>query len=107
MRLMPSITVDISISIYVYPAFTVRLMPAATEHVGVHDVSLSGERLADETKHGLSAYMFNTRRGRIKYSLLFIFSLFYEYSNLEYVHIHVIYRVKQAEYVIHILLAAP
>jgi len=43
--------------------------------------------------------------GRIEYSILFIFSLFYEYSNLEYVHIHVIYRVGQAEYGIGILLA--
>jgi len=38
--------------------------------------------------------------------ILFIFSLFYEYSRLEYVHIHVIYRVHQAEYGIHILVAA-
>jgi len=30
----------------------------------------------------------------------------YEYSNLEYVHIHVIYRVHQAEYGIHVLVAA-
>jgi len=39
--------------------------------------------------------------------ILFILSLFYEHSNLEYVHIHVIYRVNQAEYVIRILVAAP
>ena len=44
--------------------------------------------------------------GRIQYSILFIFSLFYESSNLEYVHIHVIYRVNQAEYGIRILVAA-
>ena len=43
--------------------------------------------------------------GRIKYGILFIFRLFYEYSNLAYVHIHVIYRVIQAEYVIRILVA--
>jgi len=30
---------------------------------------------------------------RIEYGILFIFSLFYEYSNLEYIHIHVIHRV--------------
>ena len=49
----------------------------------------------------------NTRGGgEYKYGILFIFSLFYEYSNLEYVHIHVIRRVNQAEYVIRVLVAA-
>jgi len=44
----------------------------------------------------------------MKYGILFIFTLFYEYSTLEYVHIHVIfiYRVHQAEYGIRILVAA-
>jgi len=50
--------------------------------------------------------MLNTRGGRIKYGMLFLFSLFYEYSNLECVYIHAIYRVDQAEYVIRILVAA-
>jgi len=49
----------------------------------------------------------NTRRGGIKYGILFMFSLFYEYRNLECVRIHVICRVNQAEYVIRILVAAP
>jgi len=44
--------------------------------------------------------------GRIKYGILFIFSLFHEHSNLEYVHIHVICRVHQAEYVIRVRVAA-
>jgi len=35
-----------------------------------------------------------------------MFSLFCEYSNLEYVHIHVIYRLDQAEHVIRFLMAA-
>jgi len=43
---------------------------------------------------------------RIKYGILFMFSLFYEYNNLEYVHIHVIYRVHEAGCVIHFLVAA-
>jgi len=43
---------------------------------------------------------------RIKYGILFIFSLFYEYSNLDYGHVHGIRRVNQAEYVIRILMAA-
>ena len=42
---------------------------------------------------------------RIKSGILFIFSLFHEYNNLEYVHIHVIYRVDQAEHVIRIRVA--
>ena len=44
--------------------------------------------------------------GRIKHNIVFIFSLFYEYSNLEYVHIHGIYWVIQAEYVSRMLVAA-
>jgi len=35
-----------------------------------------------------------------------MFGLFYEYNNLEYVHMHVIYMVDQAEYVIRIRVAA-
>jgi len=38
--------------------------------------------------------------------MLFILRLFDEYSDLEYVHIHVIYRAKQVEYGIRILVAA-
>jgi len=45
-------------------------------------------------------------RGR-EYGILFIFSLFCESSNLEYVHIHDINRVHQAECVIYIILVAP
>jgi len=45
-------------------------------------------------------------RKRIQYDILFIFSLFYEYSNLEYVHFRVIYRVHQAEYGIRISVVA-
>jgi len=43
---------------------------------------------------------------RTEYGILFIFSLFCEYSNLEYVRVPVIYRVNQAEYVIQIRVAA-
>jgi len=45
--------------------------------------------------------------GSIKYGILFVFSLIYEYSNLEYGHVPVEYRVHQAEYVNHFLVAAP
>jgi len=36
-----------------------------------------------------------------------MFSLFCEYIHLECVHVHVVYRVNQAEYMIHILVVAP
>ena len=42
-----------------------------------------------------------------EYGMLFISSLFCECMRLEYELIHVIYRVTQAEYVIHILVVAP
>jgi len=42
-----------------------------------------------------------------EYGILFIFSLFCECIHLEYVRIHVIYRVNQAKYVIHMLVVAP
>ena len=45
-------------------------------------------------------------RGK-EYGILFIFSLFCEYIHLEYVRIHVIYRVNQAEHVIRIRVFAP
>jgi len=42
-----------------------------------------------------------------EYGILFICSLFCEYSHLEYERIQVIYRVNQAAYVIRILVIAP
>jgi len=42
-----------------------------------------------------------------KYGTLFIHSLFYEYINLEYVRMHAMFRVNQAGYGIHIVVAAP
>ena len=42
-----------------------------------------------------------------EYGILFIFSLFCEYVQLEYVRIHVIYRVHQAGYGIPIRVVAP
>jgi len=44
--------------------------------------------------------------GSIQYGTLFVFSLLYEYSNLEYEHIPVYYRVHSVEYGIHIRVAA-
>ena len=45
-------------------------------------------------------------RGK-QYGILSIFSQFCEYTHLEYVRIHGMYRVNQAEYVIHMLVVAP
>jgi len=42
----------------------------------------------------------------MKHGILFIVSLLYEYTNLEYVRVHVIYRVNQAEYLIYIRMVA-
>jgi len=44
---------------------------------------------------------------RNEYGILFIFSMFCDYTRLEYVRVHVIYRVGQGGYVIHILVVAP
>jgi len=41
-----------------------------------------------------------------EYGIIFIFNLFCEYINLEYVRVPVIYRVNQAEYGIYILVVA-
>jgi len=46
------------------------------------------------------------KRGQ-DYGILFIFSLFCEYINLDYVRVPVVYRANQAEYGIHILVVAP
>ena len=43
----------------------------------------------------------------IEYGILFMFSPLCEYTHLEYVRIHVICRVNQAGYGLHILLVAP
>jgi len=43
---------------------------------------------------------------RNRYGILFILSLFREYTHLEYVHVHVVYRVNPAEYVMHMLVVA-
>jgi len=53
------------------------------------------------------AYMGNTRNEEQNTRILFRFGLFCEYSNLEYVRIHAIYRVNQAGYAIHIPADAP
>ena len=42
---------------------------------------------------------------RVKYGILFIFSPIYEYSHVEYEHVPIYYRVHQAEYGIHIIIA--
>jgi len=51
--------------------------------------------------------MGNTRNEEQNTRILFRFGLFCEYSDLEYVRIHAIYRVNQAGYAIHIPANAP
>ena len=63
-------------------------------------------RVRRHVKHAIVLYVEYVER-RTRYGILFIFSLFCEYINLEYVRIHVIYRVHQAEYAILIPMAAP
>jgi len=53
----------------------------------------------------LTLHIEHAERGK-QYGILFLFSLFCEYIHLEYVRIHVIYRVTRAEYVIRIRMAA-
>jgi len=65
-------------------SFTIRAPP--TPHPPTLHVEYAGERM--------------------KYDILFIFSLFCEYINLEYVLVPVIYRFHQAKYVFHIRVAA-
>ena len=55
---------------------------------------------------GMRLHVEYVERG-LEYGSRFIFSLFCEYVHLEYVRIHLIYRVNQAEYVIRILVVAP
>jgi len=58
------------------------------------------------TFHTHTAASMKRDRRKSLYGILFIFSQFYEYSTLEYLHVPILYRVHQAEYVIHILVAA-
>jgi len=58
------------------------------------------------SEHTSTLHVEYTERGT-EYGILFIFSLFCEFSHLQYVRIHVMYSVDQAEYDIHILVVAP
>ena len=51
--------------------------------------------------------MLNARNEEKECGNLFILSMFCEYSHLEYVRIHVIYGVNQANHVIHVRVVAP
>ena len=56
-------------------------------------------------REGCAPYMSNMRgEEKIRYSC--ILTLYYEYSNLEYVHVHVVFRANQAEYGIRIRMVA-
>jgi len=65
-------------------------------------VSLGGKH----HHHQLTLHVEYAERGQ-EYGILFLCGLIFEYSHLENVPIHVIYRVRLAEYVIHFLEVAP
>ena len=62
-------------------------------------------RIRHRPKESPTLHIEYAERGN-EYGILFIFRLFSEYTRLEYVRIHVIYRVNQAKYGIHILVVA-
>jgi len=67
-----------------------------------------GPRWPDGGSHPRPVTLYVEYAGRgNEYSIIFIFQLFCEYIHLESVYIHVIYRVNQAEYGIHIRVIAP
>jgi len=72
----------------------------------VHPCRDGGNTFTPE-RYRLEPYMGNTRNEEQNTRILFRFGLFCEYSNLEYVRIHAIYRVNQAGYAIHIPADAP
>jgi len=71
----------------------------------------SGRRLCGpvpvhtQTSRTATLHVEYAERGR-KYGVLFIFNLFCEYIDLEYVRVPVVYRVNQVEYGIHIRVVA-
>ena len=82
----------------VCPAAAQPCAAACSRHCAVKEQSVN-EHMANSLHVEYSG-------GRMEYGILFIVSLFHEYTNLEYVHILVIYRVKRAGYVIRFLVAA-
>jgi len=83
-------------------------------HIYIYNVGAAGRQGAagpDQGQGGMprrtaSLHVEYAGRGK-EYGILFIFSLFCEYIHLEYVRIHGIYGVNQAEYVTHVLVVAP
>ena len=55
----------------------------------------------------ITPYMLNTRNEEPNNEFSSYLACFCEYIHLEYVRIHIIYRVNQAEYVIHTIAVAP
>ena len=85
----------------------VRRLCYSREQQGVNGVlwtDLAANRRRNESHRALYVEYADPQR---EYGILFIFRLFSEYINLEYVRIHVICRVNLAEYAIRIPKAAP
>ena len=89
-NLAPSLYIHMSSYIYIYT---------------VHAVIFCRARRSCESIG--RPYVLNTRSKEKKDEILFIFSLFCEYIDLEYVCIHAKYGVNQADYIISIPVAAP
>jgi len=56
------------------------------------------EKSSARSCNGIRAYVGNTRSKDTNTRIIFLFNLFCGYIALEYVRVHVIYRVNQAEY---------
>ena len=94
------------IYIYIYLKFRVDdCWDGSRGGVPVESVAWGVDGLA-ETKRKPSSLRVEYAEPTQRYDILFISSLFCEYINLEYVCIHAIYWVNQAEYVIHMRAAA-
>ena len=78
--------------------------PTHTEPPDRHRRGGTADR-APNGQHDLTLHVEYAERGN-EYGILFIFSLYCENRHLEYVRIHVIYRVTQAGYIIRIRMAA-
>ena len=98
--------------IYIYalsPIITARRRsdrPELTLRIGTRGLAILDAPTQRRLMRVSSLHVEYAERGNA-YGILFIFSVLCEYARLEYVRIHVVYRVNQAEYGIHILEVAP
>ena len=70
------------------------------------NTSGASTKACSQRKRGVTTLYVEYAERRSEYGILFTFSLFCEYLNLEYVRVPVIYMNNKAEYQIHIIVAA-